>query len=649
LGEVAEIHRRGGETGPEPSRLELRLLGGFAVAVDGVPVPDSSWARRKPQLLVKLLALQPRHRLHREQIVDLLWPRLDPESAARQLHKAVHQVRRALEPGLAPRAESRFLRTDGQELILRAPAALWVDADEFEREATRALRGDDVGAGEAALALYGGDLLPGELYEEWASERRERLNVLRQRLLMHLAGLCAASGRLGRGVELLSELIACDAADEDAHRELMLLYARAGDRHRALRQYRDCVEALRRELDVEPLAGTVELYAEILSGRVAAAERPTQNAAPRTVEAAPEPATATAPEPPRAPSVLHVALPRARARRRAPAVVTAAAALTILLGPAAMLAPGLPWSARLRHKVDRAVAKAEMRVAGLMGAEPRLLSVMGRLDVPGGRVEALDSISGWAAYADRDGGFVVPDLAWYPGARYELVVSREDGSAMRVSVVAPRAFPDGGLLDVGELAFTPAEGGLAEVYGFNSVSFVDFDERERVYYEGVFDAVAARRATDEEKVDAVFRFVASLRPARDLTGPGLSPREVLTGGSGRSGDLSLALATIARAGGYEVRLVNVVAGPGGRNAHMVAEVFYGGGWHLYDPTCGIAARGAGGAVASYGDLRRDRGALARASGAPEWLAAAYASGIHHYYYFRGPSGAAPQPALACRL
>jgi hypothetical protein len=42
------------------------------------------------------------------------------------------------------------------------------------------------------------------------------------------------------------------------------------------------------------------------------------------------------------------------------------------------------------------------------------------------------------------------------------------------------------------------------------------------------------------------------------------------------------------------------------------------------------------------------GLLARESGMPGWLVAAYASGIHHYYYFGG-AGRYGAPALAFRL
>ena len=54
--------------------IEITLLGGFAVVVDGRGVDERAWGRRHAAALVKLLALAPGHRLHREQLLDLLWP-----------------------------------------------------------------------------------------------------------------------------------------------------------------------------------------------------------------------------------------------------------------------------------------------------------------------------------------------------------------------------------------------------------------------------------------------------------------------------------------------------------------------------------------------------------------------------------------------
>src|SRR5262245_57431189 len=115
---------------PLPSKLELHLLGHGRVLVDGVPVEERQWIRRKSKPLVKILALSPYHQLHREQLMELLWPEVEQELAANNLHKAIHSARRALEPNLKSGADSKFIITQDQQILLRAPADLWIDADE---------------------------------------------------------------------------------------------------------------------------------------------------------------------------------------------------------------------------------------------------------------------------------------------------------------------------------------------------------------------------------------------------------------------------------------------------------------------------------------------------------------------------------------
>jgi predicted ATPase len=146
--------------------VSLRLLGGFEAAVDGVVVPESAWRLKKARELVKLLALAPGHRLHREQVMDVLWRDRAPAAAANNLHQAVHIARRALDPAAI----------DSQNEVLSLTAA--IDVDRFELAAADARLVKTPAAYRAALALYAGELLPENRYDDWAEGRREELAAL---------------------------------------------------------------------------------------------------------------------------------------------------------------------------------------------------------------------------------------------------------------------------------------------------------------------------------------------------------------------------------------------------------------------------------------------------------------------------------------
>jgi DNA-binding SARP family transcriptional activator len=78
--------------------LRIWLLGGFRAELDGRDVAAGSWRRNRARALVKLLALSPGRRLHREPVIDALWPDLDAAAGSANLRRALHFARGALRP-----------------------------------------------------------------------------------------------------------------------------------------------------------------------------------------------------------------------------------------------------------------------------------------------------------------------------------------------------------------------------------------------------------------------------------------------------------------------------------------------------------------------------------------------------------------------
>jgi DNA-binding SARP family transcriptional activator/tetratricopeptide (TPR) repeat protein len=213
------------------TNVRIGVLGRFDVTVDGQTVPARAWGRRHPAALVKLLAVRPERRLHREQVLDFVWPDDPIETATAKLHKAAHYARRATgHPGTI---------VLGGELVQLFPDVdVLVDAAEFERGATDAIARGDTDRATGVVGLYRGDLLPDDLYEDWAAGPRERL----QRLYVALLTL----------LERWEDVVAIEPGDERAHLELMRRYAGAGDRYGALRQFDRLDRTLRTELGVQP-------------------------------------------------------------------------------------------------------------------------------------------------------------------------------------------------------------------------------------------------------------------------------------------------------------------------------------------------------------------------------------------------------------
>ncbi|WP_326816523.1 AAA family ATPase [Streptomyces sp. NBC_01762] len=236
---------------PRAPRLTLHLLGGFAaVRDDGVEIPRR-WRRSTAQTLVKLLAVAPELRRHREEVMDLLWPDAPMDAAVRNLRVTLHAARHALEPELAPRVPSSYLVAEG-DLLFLAPDRVRIDADEVEKTARHALAVGDADALAAALRPLQRELLPEDRFADWAGERRRRIEVLREQLVPALAERLLADGRTDDAVGVLRDAVDRSPADEVLNLLLARVWCDMGRPRQAIRQYHACREALADELGVRP-------------------------------------------------------------------------------------------------------------------------------------------------------------------------------------------------------------------------------------------------------------------------------------------------------------------------------------------------------------------------------------------------------------
>src|SRR5438105_8675110 len=263
--------------------LEIATLGRFEVRRNHDLLTGGNWSRRKVVDLFKLLLSAEQHRMHREQIQEILWPSSYIEQASNSFGKTLYLLRRALEPELAAGkgGSSLYVSLDHDTLML-IPGAIKIDADDFEaftkqlQSRVRSRTGEELESQhtklldefDSVLALYKGDYLPEDLYEDWSQRRRDRLRRVYSWLLENAAKVTLENAQGQRASEYLQALLERNSADEQTHRQLMLVYARMGRRSDALNQYQLLQEALREELDAQPLPETTELFRRIQSGHI---------------------------------------------------------------------------------------------------------------------------------------------------------------------------------------------------------------------------------------------------------------------------------------------------------------------------------------------------------------------------------------------
>ncbi len=267
------------------ARLKIHLLGQFLVYISGRALPETTVKGRKARSLLKLIALQRHAQLVRDQAMDALWPDLDATAAASQLYKALHHIRKAFETRSEEAAEWIEMTDDLIRLV--PPGGVVTDVRRFERTARAGLREGGISDLQMAVSVYAGDLLPMDVYADWAALPREHYRQLYLDVLIALAAQYEQRGELSEAAEMLRLALEKDPALEVAHRGLMRIFAKRGQATRAFRQYDLCSRVLRRELEVDPAPETTETLAKVRERRMS------KEAEPRALRA-----TIPAPMPP---------------------------------------------------------------------------------------------------------------------------------------------------------------------------------------------------------------------------------------------------------------------------------------------------------------------------------------------------------------
>ena len=203
---------------------ESGLLGAFEVQVSGVAVPPGAWRLNKARSLLKLLALAEGNRLHRDAVVDTLWPKLGAAAGTNNLHQALHAARRALaEAG----ASADVLRLRDGVLALCPDGGLETDVQDLEKELPHALASDDPDL-LLVVGRYGAGLLPDVRYEDWLRPQQERVAAMHRRAVLSAATGLIAQGRGNEAASALRSTTDARPTDEEVHRALMLAYDAAG-------------------------------------------------------------------------------------------------------------------------------------------------------------------------------------------------------------------------------------------------------------------------------------------------------------------------------------------------------------------------------------------------------------------------------------
>ncbi|GAB4433264.1 MAG: AAA family ATPase [Anaerolineae bacterium] len=267
-------------------QLTLFLLGSPRLERDGQPVEVDT---RKAIALMAYLAVT-RQSHSRDALATLLWPDYDQTHARGALRRTLSALNKAL--------AGEWLEVDRETIGLRPEANIWLDVAEFQRRLA-ACRSHDHPVDTIcpdcltplteAAALYRDDFLAGFTlrdspdFDEWQYFQSESLRRELAGALESLVRCHTLNHQFDQAITYARRWLALDPLHEQAHRELMRLFAWAGERGAALRQYRECVRIMDQELGVPPLDETTQLYTAIQENRLPTPPTPTPGESPAPV------------------------------------------------------------------------------------------------------------------------------------------------------------------------------------------------------------------------------------------------------------------------------------------------------------------------------------------------------------------------------
>ncbi|MFN8473961.1 MAG: BTAD domain-containing putative transcriptional regulator [Anaerolineae bacterium] len=239
--------------------IKFYTLGRFVLVRDGQPVTRAEWRTHRAATLCKVLLTHRGQRLHKEQLQDWIWPEASLQAASRNLRVALSELRRVLEPDRQARDESSFVESSGDTVELHADG-LWVDSQqlvdvaEIDPDAPNALL-----RLQAAADLYRGAYLPDDLYEDWASLERERLELAHETVLLRLAQAYALNAQHAEALRVCRRALVGNPTSEVFAEHAMQYAAQAGDAAQALTVYQEFCAALETRFQLRPSPRLAEL------------------------------------------------------------------------------------------------------------------------------------------------------------------------------------------------------------------------------------------------------------------------------------------------------------------------------------------------------------------------------------------------------
>jgi len=251
--------------------LRIQTLGQLKVWLGNQLVEEKDWQRGKAKELFEFFVTKRHQQVSKEEIYQALWPDQDESGANRSFKVALNALLKTLEPGRKARAESFFIKKEGQTYGLNHQAGYDLDIASFEEWIIAGLEEKDANRSkdllERGLKRYEGNYLEDRRLADWCLNERERVQVLFLRGAEKLAQVSVRLQDFDTCIQWCEAILRVDRSWEEAYRLMMYSYYQKNNRPQAIKWYQKCCRVLEDELGVEPMHPTKEMFEIIKSDK----------------------------------------------------------------------------------------------------------------------------------------------------------------------------------------------------------------------------------------------------------------------------------------------------------------------------------------------------------------------------------------------
>lgn len=239
--------------------LKIRCLGPLEVWRGRDLINLKDWQRDKARQLFQFFIAGRGRWFSRDQILEALWPEMDPDSAAQNFKVALNALNRALEPGRETGKRPFFVVRKDNLYGLNPSAQIFVDVDDFATWCQSTEEEEIIDA----LAIYRGDYLIDYLDDHSVDLVRDQIRDSYLDAAIRLADRYYQHSRWDAVIKICHDILVQDSCNEQAFQFLMRSHAARGNRSAVHAVYQRYCAVLRQDLDVPPSPDTTRLWQQL--------------------------------------------------------------------------------------------------------------------------------------------------------------------------------------------------------------------------------------------------------------------------------------------------------------------------------------------------------------------------------------------------